>query len=137
MKPADLRLRAPALPLAAQGSETRAHFFREDLRLFPGGKMTAFGNFVEVDELGIRLLRPAPRRLVELVGEHAYRRRDVDAFGSYVIERVLPVDATGGDARICQPEVGAVVENVVGRQAFRHAVKGPRNHFETARVVVE
>jgi hypothetical protein len=52
--------------------------------------MTAFGDFLKVDELRIRFLCPAPR-LVDLVRENAYRHRDVDAFGGEVIEQVLPI----------------------------------------------
>src|SRR5688572_988458 len=99
--------------------------------------MAALGDFVEVDELGIRLLRPAPRRLVQLVREDAHGHRDVDALGRHVTERVLPVEATRRDARVRQPEVRAVVEDIVARQALWYAVEGPRNQLEAARVMVE
>jgi hypothetical protein len=39
----------------------------------------ALGELVEVNELGVRLLRPAPRSRIEFVGEDAYGGRDHDA----------------------------------------------------------
>ena len=47
--------------VSARRGRVYTKLFHEDLRLFPGRKMTALGDFVEVDELGIRLLRPAQR----------------------------------------------------------------------------
>src|SRR6266481_8692807 len=52
---------------SAQRFEPRAKFGHEDLRLFPRREVSAFVDLVVVDELGIRLLRPAPRGLIELV----------------------------------------------------------------------
>src|SRR5262245_14378540 len=51
--------------------EARAHLLDQELRLLPRGEVPALRQLVEVDQVRIRLLRPAPRRLVELVGEHA------------------------------------------------------------------
>jgi hypothetical protein len=39
-----------------QRFETRAHFTHEELRLFPGGEVGAFGELVVVDELHISFL---------------------------------------------------------------------------------
>jgi hypothetical protein len=51
-----------------------------------------------VDEVGIRLFRPAPRSLVELVGEHTHRDRDIsDALDAEERELVLGVETTPGD----------------------------------------
>ena len=41
---------------------------REELRLLPGGEVVALLDFVEVDEVGVGLLGPAPRGLIELLG---------------------------------------------------------------------
>src|SRR4051812_2051159 len=46
------------------------------LRLLPGSEVPAPLDLVEMDEVGIRLLRPAPRHLEELVGEDAHGHRD-------------------------------------------------------------
>src|SRR3954453_9323852 len=62
------------------------------LRLLPGGEVTAAVNLVEVDEVGIRRLRPAPGSLVELVRENAYGHRngDVADVGEAAVPQVLP-----------------------------------------------
>ncbi len=102
------------------------HYLRSDLNPSRTSSVKSFGcsqackvpalvELIEMDQFGIRLLGPAPRRLVELVREHAYGRRDVDALDGNVTVRVLPVETTGGDARVRQPEVGAVVEDVISR----------------------
>ena len=48
------------------------------LRLLPRREVPALGELVVVDQLGIRLLRPAPRGLIELVREGAHGDRDGD-----------------------------------------------------------
>jgi hypothetical protein len=44
-----------------------AYFFREELRLLPGRKVSALGKLVVVDELRIRPLCPTPRRRIEFI----------------------------------------------------------------------
>jgi hypothetical protein len=62
---------APA-SLLAQWAEAGANLFRKELRLFPGREVAASVELVVMDEVvGIRPLRPAPRRLVQLVGKDA------------------------------------------------------------------
>src|SRR5206468_90591 len=56
----------------AQGPERRLDLGHEELRLLPGREVAAFVELVVVDEVGIRPLRPAPRRRVELVGKDAH-----------------------------------------------------------------
>ena len=51
------------------------------LRLFPCGEMTALRQRVVVNELRIRLFRPAPETRIEFVREDAHGNRDLDAFG--------------------------------------------------------
>ena len=46
-----------------------ARIFRQKIRPFPGGEMAAPVELVEVDEVGIGLFGPAPRRLVLLARE--------------------------------------------------------------------
>ena len=79
--------------------------------------MAAFGDLVVVDELGIRPLRPTPRSRVDLVGEDAYRDRDLDAPGVEEASRrmmcVVPVQARRGDRGVRQPVERDVVEDVV------------------------
>src|SRR5690349_20114273 len=53
--------------LTTQRLEAGAHFLREELRLLPGSEVAALGKLAVVDEVRIGLLRPTPRRLIELV----------------------------------------------------------------------
>src|SRR6185295_1534249 len=57
--------------LFAQRPEARPNFFRKQLRLFPGGKVPAFRECVEMDEIGVGALGPTPRSLVDLFRENA------------------------------------------------------------------
>src|SRR5262249_16814175 len=77
--------------LRTQRSETRANLFAEELRLLPRSEVPAFRQPVVVNELRIRLFRPAPRRIVELVGKRADSRRDLDALRREEARLVLPV----------------------------------------------
>ena len=47
------------VPCSSQRPEGRSHLRGEQLRLFPRGKVAAFVDLVEVDELGMGLLGPA------------------------------------------------------------------------------
>jgi hypothetical protein len=49
----------------------------------------ALGELVEVNELGIGLLRPAPRSRIEFVGEDAYGGRDHDALFMLSVKETL------------------------------------------------
>src|SRR5215471_12594636 len=70
--------RAPSR-LAAKRFERCAHLGYEKLRLFPRRKMGTLREPVVVDELGISLLSPTLRCLVNLFGEGAHGDRDLDA----------------------------------------------------------
>src|SRR5687768_101667 len=65
------------------GSSHRAErcpeLLREELGLLPGGKVAALVDLIEVDEVGVRLLRPTPRRLILLAGKDAHGHRNGDA----------------------------------------------------------
>ena len=63
-------------------------------------KWPPLATLLKWNELGIRLLRPAPRRLVKLVREDAHRHRDGDALGGQVIERVLTVEGEQEDTPV-------------------------------------
>ena len=85
--------------------------------------MAAPVELVVIDEVvGVGPLRPAPRRLIELVGEDADREWDRDALGVEEVGLVLPIEASGGDPGIRQPVEGDVVEQVVSREV---ALVGP------------
>src|SRR5258706_10878074 len=56
----------------AHRTESRAHFCTKQLGLFPRSEVAALVELVEVDELGIRPLGPAPRGCVDLVGKDAH-----------------------------------------------------------------
>ena len=59
----------------AKRPEPRADLVGEELRLLPGGEVAALVDLVEVDEVGVGLLRPAPRRLILLAGKDAHGNR--------------------------------------------------------------
>ena len=78
-------------------AEPHAQLGGVQLRLLPGGEVPAAVDLVVVDEVGVRLLRPAPRRLEELVGEdaHGHRDGDVPDVGEAAVPQVLPVRLRG------------------------------------------
>ena len=82
---------------------------------------------VVVDEIvRVRLLRPASRGLVELVGEHADGEGDGDVLGVEEVRLVLPVEAGRGDPGVGQPVEGDVVQDVVsGEVALGVALAEP------------
>src|SRR5215831_7344345 len=114
---------APCRLRFAKRFERRPHLRGEELGLFPGGEVAAFGHLVVVDQLRIGLLCPAPRRLIKLIGEGAHGDRNLDAPGveeaSRGMVRVVPVEARRGDRGVGQPVERDVVEDVVPRQALR------------------
>src|SRR5919204_4458376 len=59
----------------AQGAERGPHLRREQLGLFPGGKVPAPVGLVEVDEVGVDLLHPAARCLNDLAWEDGESNR--------------------------------------------------------------
>src|SRR5215212_10161492 len=138
MKPADPSVCGPAPSLPAQGPETRAQFFREDLRLLPGGEMTTLCDAVEGNEIGIRLLGPAPRCRIEFVREDAHGNRDGDTFDVEIpIAEILPVETGARNRRVRQPGVRDVVEDIVARKALGLSRKDTRDERIAARVVIE
>src|SRR6266513_1216423 len=90
-----------------------------------------------MDELGIRLLRPAPRGLIELLWKGAHRGRDGDVFRGEKRELALPIQTSRRDRRVRQPVERNIVEDVVARQALFLSVKDARDERVTARVVVD
>ena len=69
---------------------------------------------VVMDEVvGIRALCPAPRGLIELIGEDADRERDGNVFGVEKGRLVLPVETRRRDPGVGQPVERDVVEDVV------------------------
>jgi hypothetical protein len=59
--------------------------------------VAAFVELVVVDEVGVRLLHPTLRRLVELVRKRARRNRDLDALRREEAELSLPVETGRGN----------------------------------------
>ena len=98
--------------------------------------MATLVDLVEVDEVGIRLLSPAPRRLVELSGKDADGCRNGDTLDVEEAELVLPVETSRRDARVREPGQRDVVEDLVSREAADGvALKGVRDVVVTARVI--
>src|ERR1051325_2072322 len=82
---------SPFLRYAAQGPERRPELGREELRLLPRREVPAFVDLVVVDELGIRLLGPAPRRLILLAWKDRHGYRDLDAFDVEKAALIFPI----------------------------------------------
>ena len=76
-----------------------------------------------MDEVGIGLLCPTARHLIELAREDAHGYRDVHALRVEEAELVLPIETSRRDPRVRQPVVGDVVEDVVSGQAFLGPVR--------------
>src|ERR1700682_204004 len=114
-----------------------SHLVGKQRWLLPGGKVSAYGKPVVVDQLRIGLFCPAARRFVELVRKDADAHRDFDALHVEEPELVLPVEASRRNRCIRQPVKGDVVENVVARKAAGVSGKGTRDELVTLRVVVE
>src|SRR5688572_15026071 len=103
-------------PLLAQRSEARPYLLAEEFWLFPGGKVPAFGDGVEMDEILVGALGPTARSLVDLFRENANGGRNGDVV---VVEEgalVFHIETSAGHARVRQPGEGDVVEDVVPGQ---------------------
>src|SRR5262245_43828114 len=87
-----LMINLPCCVLSADRSESGAHLLTEEPRLLPGGEVAASVDFVEVDEVGVGLLDPAPGRLIRLVGEDTHRHGDGDAFRVPEAALVFPIE---------------------------------------------
>src|SRR5208282_3265920 len=101
-----------------QRSKRSANFLRIELWLFPGGKVSAFGEFVVVYELGIRFLGRASGSGVDLVGKGAHAERNgndsLDVKKAFLRRLAgVPIKTRRRDCSIGQPVEGDVVENVV------------------------
>ena len=91
-----------------------------------------------MDQVGIGLLGPAPRRRIDLVGKDADGDREGDALGGEEGQLAFPVQTRRRDRRVRQPVERDVVEDVVSRQALGLAVgEDARDQVVAARVVVE
>src|SRR5262245_19055031 len=98
--------------LSAQRPETSAYFFYEELRLFPGGKVPAFGEGVEMNEIVVGSLSPTPRSLVDLFRKDAYGSRNGDVV---VVEEgalVFDIEPSRRHPLVRQPGEGELVEDV-------------------------
>ena len=89
--------------------------------------MTTLGKPVVVDQVGICLLRPTPRRLGEFIREGAHGHRKLHALrakeAELVAQIVLPVETGRGNPGVRQPEQRDVVEDVVAGEAFGDSIE--------------
>src|SRR5262249_20311020 len=108
----------------AKCAERGAHLLGEQLRLFPGGEVAALLDLVEVDEVGVGVLRPASRSLVLLAREDADGDWMGDALHVEEAALVLPVQTRGRNSRVGQPVKGDVVEELVTSQ-LADVARGP------------
>src|SRR5215212_290815 len=90
-----------------------------------------------MDEVGIGLLCPTPRHLIEIVRKDAHRYRNGDALRVEEAELVFPIETSRRDPRVRQPVVGDVVEDVVSGKALGLAVEDTCDQRQTSRVVVD
>src|SRR3954453_14817058 len=121
----------------AQRPEARANLFAEQLRLFPGRKVAALVELVVMDEVGIGLLRPMLRHLIELVRKDAHGYRDGDALRVEEAELVFPIKTSRRDPRVRQPVERDVVEDVISRKALGLSVEDACDERHAGRVVVD
>src|SRR5215510_3875239 len=101
---------------SAQRLERRPEFLSENLRLLPRGEVAPFVDLVVVVEVGIGLLRPAPRGLILLSRKDGYGHRNLDASGVEEAALVFPIETGRRDPRVRQPVKSDVVEDLVTRQ---------------------
>src|SRR6185436_15558578 len=107
--------------------ETGPEFGHERFRLFPRRKVSALGEPVVPEQLGISALGPTLRGLIDLVriGHHGYR----DLYTPDVEEAALgdlpgvPIKTRRGNGGVGQPVEGDVVENVVTRQTLLTSIE--------------
>src|SRR5262245_2936311 len=92
---------APVSHVLSHGLEGGSQLGGHGRGLLPGGEVSTLRKAVVVDELRIGLLRPALRRLVDLIREGTHRNRDLDAAR---IEEpsgrevgIVPIETRGGD----------------------------------------
>src|SRR5215467_5070 len=64
----------------AEWSEACANLFREKFRLLPSSEVSALGDFVVVNQFGIRALGQTLRDLIEFVGKNGDGNWNRDAF---------------------------------------------------------
>src|SRR6266481_5838286 len=77
-----------------QRLETGAELCHERLRLLPCGEVSTLLDPVVMNELGIRFLGPALRRLIELVRKGGHCGRDRDVFRRKERELAFPIQAS-------------------------------------------
>src|SRR5262249_22958051 len=106
---------------SAKRSERRPKLVCKDLRLLPGGEVTALVDLVVVDDVRVGGLDPTPRGLEDLAGEGRETDRDVDrrrrlAGGASGGLCALPIRPRRRGAGTCQPVERDVVEEVIARE---------------------
>src|SRR5262245_9422502 len=113
----------------AQRSEGGAKLFREQFWLLPSREMSAFVDFVPVDELLEGLLSPAARSAVDLPGEDCHRNRHLRNLNC--VERPapslrgVPVGPRRGGAGVREPIERDVVKNLISRESALNTLIGP------------
>src|SRR5204863_1346276 len=90
--------------------------FHEEPRLLPGGKVPAFRDGVEMDEIVVGALGPTPRSFVDLFREDAYGSRNGDVVVVEEAALVFDVEPSRRHPGVRQPGEGDVVENVAPAQ---------------------
>ena len=95
--------------LVAQRSEARTSS-EKSCGCSQAAKVAPLFDLVEVDEVGVSLLRPALRRLILLAGKDAHRHRNGDSLNVDEAALVFPVEARGGDPGVREPVEREVVE---------------------------
>src|SRR4249919_912570 len=129
---------------SSQRAERCPELSREDLRLLPGGEVSALVDLVEVGQGWVGLLDPAARGPDDLAGELRESDRDLDRWWSLAGRAsrglsALPVRPCRRGPGARQPVGRDVVEDVVPGEIARGLVldKGARDLVVAISVVVE
>src|SRR5262245_18168891 len=81
-----------SIPFSAKRSERHPQFLSENLRLLPRGETPALFSSAVINEVGVGLLRPAPRGLILLSRKDGHGHRDLDAFDVEEATLVFPIE---------------------------------------------
>src|SRR4051812_49246384 len=99
--------------LLAKRPQACSHLLHEKVGLFPSGEVSAFRDFIEMNEIAVGPLRPASRTLVNFLRKDADSRRNGDAKVLKEAFLELGIQTGRGHPGVRQPRQRNVIEDVV------------------------